>query len=222
MTTTRRRACSRTPSSIARAARWAARSSAPTGFIGLSYIHYESLYGIPGEEAVEERSRIDMKQDKILSKGEWRPHANGIDAIRYWFGWSDYDHNEVVDEGDVGSRFTNRETEGRVEVQHAPVMTGLGELTGAVGMQLGHRNLAGLSFEGGDNLLDPNSHRHVAGFIFEELQTTKYLRLQAAARYEQNEVEGTGLGTHDGDFAERQPRSFRPVSASLGALYDLG
>jgi iron complex outermembrane receptor protein len=191
------------------------------GYLGLAYIHYESLYGIPGEDAVEERSRIDMNQDKILSKGEWRPHAGGVDAVRYWFGWSDYAHNELVDEGDVGSRFTNRETEGRVEVQHTPVMTGLGELTGAVGIQLGHRNLAGLSFEGGDNLLDPNSTDYVAGFIFEELQATKYLRLQAAARYEQNEVEGTGLDITTGDLVSGNP-SFRPVSASLGALYDLG
>lgn len=192
------------------------------GFIGVSYIHFESLYGIPGAEAAADLSRIDMNQDKILSKGEWRPHAAGIEAIRYWFGWSDYAHNELDGEaGDVGSRFTNRETEARVEVQHVPVMTALGEVTGAVGIQLGHRNLAGESFEGGDNLLDPNSTDYVAGFIFEELQATKYLRLQAAARYEQNEVEGTGLDITTGNMVHGNP-SFRPVSGSLGALYDLG
>jgi iron complex outermembrane receptor protein len=191
------------------------------GYMGVSYAHFASLYGIPGEEAVEERSRIDMEQDKILSKGEWRPHAGGVEAVRYWFGWSDYAHNELVDEGDVGSRFTNRETEARVEVQHVPLMTGLGEVTGAVGVQLGHRNMAGESFEGGDNLLDPNSTDYVAGFVFEELQATKYLRLQAAARYEQNEVEGTGLDIATGDPVRGNP-SFRPVSGSIGALYDLG
>jgi iron complex outermembrane recepter protein len=192
------------------------------GFIGVSYIHFESLYGIPGEEAAAELSRIDMNQDKILSKGEWRPHANGVEAIRYWFGWSDYAHNELDGEaGDVGSRFTNRETEARVEVQHTPVMTALGEVTGAVGIQLGHRDLAGESFEGGDNLLDPNTTDYIAGFIFEELQATKYLRLQAAARYEQNEVDGVGLDVTTAALVHGNP-SFRPVSASLGALYDLG
>jgi iron complex outermembrane receptor protein len=191
------------------------------GYVGVTYVHYDSLYGIPGEEAVEENSRIDMQQDKILSKGEWRPKANGIDAIRYWFGWSDYAHNELVDDGDVGSRFTNRETEGRVEVQHTPLMTAFGELTGAAGVQLGHRDLAGESFEGGDNLLDPNTTDYFAGFIFEELQATRYLRLQAAARYENNEVEGTGLDIATKTLVRGNP-SFRPVSASLGALYDLG
>ena len=94
-------------------------------------------------------------------------------------------------------------------------------ITGAVGIQLGHRNMAGESFEGGDNLLDPNSTDYVAGFIFEELQATKYLRLQAAARYEQNEVEGTGLDIATGDPVRGNP-SFRPVSGSIGALYDIG
>lgn len=190
------------------------------GFVGVSYSRFASLYGIPGEEAVEERSRIDLVQDKILSKGEWRPHAAGIDAVRYWFGWSDYAHNELVDEGDVGSRFTNRETEGRVEIQHVPVMTGFGELTGAFGVHLGHRNMAGLSFEGGDSLLDPSRTEHVAGFLFEELQATKNLRLQTAFRYEQAEVEGTGLDIATGGLVSGNP-SFRPMSASIGALYDL-
>jgi iron complex outermembrane receptor protein len=193
----------------------------PDGFIGLAYVHYESLYGIPGADAVAENSRIDMNQDKILSKGEWHLHSGAIDSIRYWFGWSDYAHNELVDEGDVGSRFTNRETEGRIEVQHMPVMTGLGELTGAAGVQFGHRNLAGESFDGGDNLLDPNTTNYFAGFIFEELQATRQLRLQAAARYEQNEVEGTGLDVATASAVRANP-SFRPGSASLGALYDLG
>ena len=142
------------------------------GFIGVAYSRFESLYGIPGEEAVEENSRIDMVQDKVLAKGEWRPHALGIEAARFWFGASDYAHNELVDEGDVGSRFTNKEQEGRVEIQHVPVATSLGEMHGAVGMQIGHRDLTALSFEGGDNLLEPNTTHTTAGFIFEELQAT--------------------------------------------------
>jgi iron complex outermembrane receptor protein len=191
----------------------------PDGYIGLSYSRFASLYGIPGEDAVEERSRIDLAQDKILSKGEWRPKANGIDTVRFWFGWSDYTHNELVDDGVAASRFTNRELEGRVEVQHEPVMTALGELSGAAGIQLGHRRMAGLSFEG-DSLLDPSRTEYAAGFLFEELQATRRLRLQSAARLEQTDVAGTGLEVASGTLVTRAP-SFRPMSASLGALYDL-
>jgi iron complex outermembrane receptor protein len=193
------------------------------GFVGVAYSRFESLYGIPGEEAVEENSRIDMVQDKVLAKGEWRPHAAGIEAARFWFGASDYAHNELVDEGDVGSRFTNKEQEGRVEVQHVPVATSLGELHGAVGVQIGHRDLTALSFEGGDNLLEPNTTHTTAGFIFEELQATRHLRFQGAARIERSNVEGStfediadpGLGLAAFD------KSYTPVSASIGTLYEL-
>lgn len=193
------------------------------GFIGVAYARFESLYGIPGEEAVEEGVNIDMVQDKVLAKGEWRPRALGIEAARFWFGASDYAHNELVDGGEVGSRFTNKEQEGRVEVQHVPVATSLGEMSGAVGMQIGHRDLTALSFEGGDNLLNPNSTHTIAGFIFEELQASRQLRLQGAARIEHSHVEGStfdditdpGLGVADFD------KTYTPVSASIGALYQL-
>jgi iron complex outermembrane receptor protein len=194
------------------------------GFIGVSYSRFASLYGIPGDGAEDERGRIDLAQDKILSKGEWRPKANGVEAIRYWFGWSDYAHNELDFTGvdfDVGSRFINRETEGRIEVQHQPVMTGLGELSGAAGVQFGHRHIAGLSFEG-DSLLDPARTEMVATFLFEELQATRNLRLQAAGRYEQSDVSGTGLELSGGGAQlVNRDEIFGPKSASLGLLYGL-
>ncbi len=194
------------------------------GYIGVSYARFASLYGIPGAEAEDERGRIDLAQDKLLSKGEWRPKANGIEAIRYWFGWSDYAHNELDFNGsgfEVGSRFVNRETEGRVEVQHQPLMTDLGQLSGAVGVQVGHRHIAGESFEG-DALLDPARTEMVAGFLFEELQATRNLRVQAAARYEQSDVSGTGLDlTGPAAALVNRDRIFGPKSASLGLLYDL-
>jgi iron complex outermembrane receptor protein len=193
------------------------------GFIGVAYARFESLYGIPGEEAVEENSRISMVQDKVLAKGEWRPRAFGLEAARFWFGASDYAHNELVDEGSVASRFTNKEQEGRFELQHMPVATSAGELRGAAGMQFGHRDLAAVSFEGGDNLLEPNTTHTTAGFIFEELQATRQLRLHGAARIERSHVEGS---TFD-DIALPNPglaafdKNYTPVSASVGALYEL-
>jgi iron complex outermembrane receptor protein len=198
------------------------------GFVGVSVSRFASLYGIPGEEAAEARPRIDLEQVKVLSKGEWRLRDHGIDAIRFWFGASDYAHNEVVFEESegadaIGSRFTNREQEGRIEVQHLPIATGLGQLTGAAGVQIDHRKTVGDSFEG-DDLLAPARTRSIAAFWFEELEMTSAFRLQAAARIEQSEVAGIGLldfsdplapVTFDGE------RTFRPVSASLGMLYDL-
>jgi iron complex outermembrane receptor protein len=205
------------------------------GYIGLAFSRFSSLYGIPGDPAqvLEERPRIDLKQDKLQSRGEWRVRNHGIDAIRFWLGSSWYAHNELhVHEGadEIGSRFTNRQAEGRVEVQHLPVKTGLGELRGAVGVQFGHKRTAALSFEEtglpgvfADNLLGPVSTSNFAAFWFEELQLTRRLRLQAATRIEQASVDGTGLfltAPNAGDLVGVE-RRFMPLSASSGLLYDL-
>lgn len=201
-----------------------------SGFAGIAFSRFSSLYGIPGEEALEARPRIDMTQDKLMSKGEWRVRDYGIEAVRYWFGASDYAHNEVIFEqidghDIVGTRFTNTEQEGRVEIQHLPVMSGLGELRGAIGAQWGHRKVAGVAVdEPIDALLSPATTDTTAAFIFEELQLTRQLRLQAAARIEQNKVDGQGLldfsdPSNPVPFADE--RSFAPVSASLGVLYEL-
>jgi hypothetical protein len=69
----------------------------------------------------------------------------------------------------IGSRFTNKEIEGRVEVQHSPIGTTFGVLRGAVGVQADGPDLAGKSFDG-DSLLDPARTGSVADFGFEELQ----------------------------------------------------
>ena len=128
-TTSRRAARCSTVSSTAKAPRSALRSIGTDGFVGVSYTRFASLYGIPGEEAEEGVvPRIDMEQDKVQAKGEWRVRDSGIEAIRFWFGASDYGHDELaVHDPDnepgvfeLGSRFTNREQEARVEIQHLP------------------------------------------------------------------------------------------------------
>ncbi|MBX9590080.1 MAG: TonB-dependent receptor [Hyphomonadaceae bacterium] len=193
------------------------------GFMGVAFSRTNSLYGIPGKDAIDNRTRIDMQQDKVQSRGEWRVRDHGIEAIRFWFGASSYAHNEIgfaAGPPEIGSRFTNRENEGRVEVQHLPVQTAFGELRGAVGTQLGQRKLVATSFEG-DSLLDPARTKSIAAFWFEELQVTKRLRLQAAARIEQTRIDGTGLDLTAPSIPIVEARTFRPVSASAGILYEL-
>jgi iron complex outermembrane receptor protein len=191
------------------------------GYMGVAFSRFNSVYGIPGEP--DENPFIDLKQDKVQSRGELRLHGGGIEAIRYWLGSTWYTHYErVPGEEEPGSTFNNRQTEGRVEIQHAPVMTGLGELRGAVGYQFDHKRVSAVSSEG-DGLLDPPATTSTgAVFWFEELQMTKGLRLQAATRIEQTTVDGTGLAdpTAPGS-AQPFERGFMPLSASTGLLYDL-
>lgn len=198
------------------------------GFAGVAFTRVESLYGIPGEEAAEASPRIDLVQDKVLARGEWRVGGGIVDAIRFWAGASDYEHVELAfhepDEPvrEVGSRFTNKEHEARLEMQHQPLATALGALTGAAGVHWGHRDMRGQSFEG-DSLLEPAETDVLAGFLFEELELTRQLRLQAAARVERNAVGGTGildpLGT---PTLARVDKTFVPFGGSIGVLGDIG
>jgi len=195
------------------------------GFVGVALSRYSSLYGIPGEEAVDFMPSIDLEQNKILSRGEWRVGGLGIEAVRFWFGASEYAHNELVHEGSgdkIGSRFTNEEYETRVELQHMPLTTPLGGLHGTIGIQIVDRNLRGQSFEG-DSLLETAKTNVVSGFWFEKLEVTRDLTFQAAARIEQNEVDGFArLDPLSADMPlSKMKKGFTPFSSSIGALYRL-
>jgi iron complex outermembrane recepter protein len=206
------------------------------GFVGMSLSCFESFYGIPGREAEEGHlPRIDLWQNKVLSKGEWRLNQSGLEAIRFWFGASNYKHDELAihghghahghddDEFEVGSRFTNQEQELRVEAQHLPVATSLGLLRGAVGVHWNNRNVTGTSFEG-DSLLEPAHARSFAGFWFEELEMTERLRFQGSVRVEGDWLDGTGYASVadiDDPVFFRGEQSFVPVSGGIGMLYEL-
>ena len=198
------------------------------GFFGVSYTRFDSLYGIPGIESAEEQTRIDMWQDKISAKGEWRAPEIGLAAVKVWFGWDNYAHNELAFEAEenvdaVGSRFTNKYTEGRLEAASIPVATHLGALTTTAEIQVSNRKLAGTSFEG-DSLLEPNTTDVIGGYLLEELRVTDALKLQAGFRIEHNSVHGTmyeSIVDPSSSGLVAQHRSFDPKSASVGALYDL-
>lgn len=200
------------------------------GFLGLAYSHFTSLYGIPGEEAAGRNLQIDMEQHKLTAKGEYRPAAPAIDAVKVWFGVTDYTHDELEDEGngkEIGSTFDNVEREGRTELIFAPKATPFGQATTAVGLHLRSRDLSA-SGEGGE-LLAPNTTGSIAGFLFQEVKVTPRLKVQAAGRIERVDVEGAtalfpaGLipppnAPDEQDF----DLGFMPASTSLGLLHELG
>jgi len=218
----------------------------PNGFIGISASHYDALYHIPGGEAAASRTRLDPTQQKIQARGEYRFDAGPFEAFRFWLGGSTYRHNELGIDGNgvdgVRATFKNREVEGRAELQHVPVFTALGTLTGAAGFQADRTEL-GTSGEAG-GLLAPTDSRFVAGYLFEQMEFGSGFKLQAAGRVERSRAAGTPLlfpagflptfsatGELDanGDplLAPDDPasaarrRKFTPMSASVGALQNL-
>ncbi|MBN8964783.1 MAG: TonB-dependent receptor plug domain-containing protein, partial [Rhizobiales bacterium] len=174
------------------------------GFVGLALSQFNSLYHVPGLDGASANTRIDMGQTKVTSKGEFRPQSSAIDTIRFWAGYSNYKHNEIglADPADpatdgVRQTFTNKEAEGRVEVQFAPVNMGFATMTTAAGVQAWHQDLAAPSPDDPTSILNglfsPNSTSSVAGYVFNEFRLSPTVRTQVAGRIEQTRVSGSVL-----------------------------
>lgn len=199
------------------------------GFVGVALSHFDSLYGIPGIESAAARTRIDLGQTKIQSRGEIRTGGSIVDTVRFWLGGTDYKHDERSLEGGVDAvmaTFKHREIEGRGEMQLVPVTTALGTLNTALGVQGGAQRLA-TSGEAG-SLLAPAETERVAAYLFNELTMSPTLRLQAAARLGHQGVSGTAALFPAGLLPDGNPvpeearaRRFLPGSASFGVLKDL-
>ena len=199
------------------------------GFFGVSVQTNRMTYFIPGTDSAAEHNHIDLWQAKWASRGEWRIGHYGVDTIKYWFGVSDYKHNEVDGLGpytEIGSVFRNKELEARVEVSHQPVQTAIGEMRGALGVQWGDRKLSVTGNAG--ELLAPAQVNSMAAFLFEEFTVTDRLKLQAAGRIDHVKVDGTGAKfpvsllpppVTPSEFGV--DRAYQPLSASIGLLYEL-
>ena len=209
------------------------------GFVGAAVSQFKSLYHVPGLDGATNNTRIDMQQTKVTSKGEFRFQSSAVDTIRFWLGHSDYKHNEIgfadpTDTSTDGVRqtFTNKENEGRVEMQFAPVNLKFAALTTAVGVQGWHQDLTAPSPDGAGSVLnglfDPNHTSSIAGYIFNEFRLSPTLRTQIAGRIEQNKVSGAAVAFPSNAFdiadlssSNARQRNFAPKSASFGVLKDL-
>jgi iron complex outermembrane receptor protein len=209
------------------------------GFIGAAITQNDALYHIPGIDGADHQTRIDAHQTKLTARGEYRPDAAAIDAIRFWTSATDYRHNEIglADPADpltdgVRQTFTNKEQEARVEVQMAPFNARFAALTTAFGLQAGHQELTapspdnpGTLFNG---LWDPNNNTRVAGYVFNELKFTDSTKAQIAGRIEHVDLHGS-MPDFPADFLPdgnpqvsiaRNP-SYTPKSGSIGLIQNL-
>jgi iron complex outermembrane receptor protein len=208
-----------------------------SGFVGAAVTQNNALYGIPGIDGDDHKTRIDAHETKFTSKGEYRPAAGGIDAVRFWFGATDYKHNELgladpLDFASDGIRqtFTNKEQEARVEVQLRPLNLRFAQLTTALGVQAGHQELTAPGDTPGpfSGLWDPNDNRRIAGYMFNEFKFTEWTKAQIAGRIEHVRLNGT-TPDFPADFlpdgnpiaASQRNFEFTPKSISLGLIQNL-
>jgi iron complex outermembrane recepter protein len=209
------------------------------GFVGLAVSQFNSVYHIPGIDGAAHNTRIDLKQTKVTSKGEYRLSGSAVDAVRFWLGYTDYKHNEIglADPADINSdgvrqTFTNKELEGRVEVQFAPARLRFATLTTAVGVQAWHQKLTAPSPDDPGSVLnglfDPNQTMSVAGYMFNEFKFSNTLKAQIAGRIESTRVSGMALDFPSNAFdisglsaSTPRERNFAPKSASFGLIKNL-
>jgi len=200
-----------------------------SGFLGASLTRTLSRYGVPGVEAAASGMQIDLDQTKFNMKGELRPDSQAVSAIRFWFGASKYQHDEIAREnGESGvlSTFRNRQQEGRVEIEHRALASPLGMWNGAFGVQYANQRIS--THGEAEEFLLPAHARTAAAYLFEQQRLTDTLKFQAAGRIERARVSGTaGLFPADFIYAgvdpglETRERSFLPASVSAGLLQQL-
>ena len=128
--------------------------------------------------------------------------------------------------------FTNKEQEGRIEVQMMPFNARFATVTTAFGLQGGHQELnapspddPGTLFNG---LFSPNSNTRIAGYVFNELKFTETTKAQVSARIEHINLRGATpdfpadfLPDGTSQAAIDRNLSFTPKSGSVGLIQNL-
>jgi iron complex outermembrane receptor protein len=189
------------------------------GFLGVSASGLDSLYGVPGhaheeeghegeEEGEEdEEVRIDLRQRRVDLHGETVAALGVFRGAKVRFGVADYEHVEI-EGGEVGTRFTNDSWEGRVELVQRTAETGLGALTGSLGVQASRSDFVAA---GEEAFVPPSVTDTLAVFAFEEV-ARRPLRAQLGLRWESADVVPAG---------GLPSRSFDGLSGSAGLVWEL-
>lgn len=177
--------------------------------VGASYSGFETDYGLPGHahDTVEGEGagvRVDLRQRRTDVQGEWRGDLGVFSAARFKFGHVRYRHAEREPDGEIGTLFTNKGHDGRLELLHGGSPAGW---TGAVGA---HSTRSDFAASGEEAFLPPSITETQAVFAFEEI-TRGPLTLQFGGRLERTEVSADDRGTK---------RTTEP-SGSVGALWKL-
>lgn len=187
-----------------------------TANFGVSYSHYDSLYGVPiryalasGEE--QEAPRLDVLQNRFDIRGEVQTGGGFLDRIRLRGGYANYRHFELEEDNSIGTAFYNKGFEGRLEFVQAEH----GGWSGASGVQYFHRNF---NVVGDEAFLPRNTTGQVGIFTLQQFQLGK-VRAEGGLRYEHTSLDARP-DAGDLRFFSGQ-RSFDALSGSIGFSYAL-
>ena len=195
------------------------------GYTGLAVSELNNNYGLPPgahehheheeeegheEEEQEEEAliRLDMEQRRIDLKSSYRL-SGPVSGVDFRFSRNDYEHRELEktpEETEVGTVFKNKASEARLIVRHAAIGSSeRGQLSGALGLQLGDRDFSAV---GEEAFIPPADITNHAIFLVEELAFDRWT-YEFGLRHERQKV--------DIDTCDREHST---LSASASALWD--
>lgn len=174
------------------------------GFAGVSVDDFHTDYGTTAEADVT----IRMQRQRLATAGEWATTGGPVHRISWQLSRNRYEHTEMEGE-EVGTTFKSRGSDGRVEVEHAP----LGPLKGIVGLQTESLDFSAL----GEEAFVPSTRTRSTGVFVLEQARFGGIDWSAGARSERVTVSSEG-GDRFGGPAERR---FRPTSLALTGVLPL-
>jgi iron complex outermembrane receptor protein len=215
------------------------------GFIGFSYGKLSRDYGIPGHAHHEEEHDVHedehgeehhgealgtmakMKQDRFQLLSEVSFSSDFIKRLNTKFSYTDYQHQEI-EAGEVGTTFSNKSTEMKVDLHHQ-------EYLGWQGAWTLHYKGSDFKAIGAEAFAPPSQTDSFAIAWLEEKHFGDLL-LQLGARIEHVTIDAndTSIGLeehghedeHDDEHGEEHEevsfneQSFNPFSTSLGLVWD--
>ena len=173
-----------------------------SGLIGAAVNQLNNNYGIPADGSGGAPIRIDMTQTKYDLKGQLKNPLPIANALRYKFGYTDYQHIEL-DDGVPATTFLNESFENRIELEHKPV----GLMKGLLGFQSVNSQFAAL----GEEAVVPRSDIDNYGLFLVESLALDNMTYELGMRGESVTI---APETHS-DF------SYAPLSGSASALWDI-
>jgi iron complex outermembrane receptor protein len=181
--------------------------------VGVSVTRHLAKYHVPIRYSLDplveaEAPTIDVEQTRYDARAEI-PLTGFFSQVRARGGYANYHHDELEEDGSVGSSFFSKGGEGRLELVQAE-HDGWG---GTSGVQYLQRNA---KIRGEEKFL-PDSRQKQAGLFTLQTYVQGPIRIEAGARVETSKLSADAddqLGTPE------RSHSFTTLSGSLGGQYE--
>ena len=191
-----------------------------TSRIGFVLNHLESNYGVLTEHEDDGMGGeeihspfIELEQTRFIVDGEWALNSDLVESVSGGYIYSDYEHGEYEEPGELGTAFELESHETRWELKHHAISG----FEGILGIQL---NLDELNTPTDESIYHENGVNNIdstkfALFLAEEKPLSDKLRWEIGGRLEATDFEVTGPAPTVSD------RDFTAFSIATAVVYDL-